>query len=187
MTHPKDTDQPEVVCIKTISGTYFDLLNPDPADVKAIDIAHALSHVNRFGGHTPQPYSVAEHCMLVADRVKIVGGDRHQQLAALIHDAAEAYIQDVNGMLKHTDLLEGYRAVETVLTAVIEEAFGLAEGACEDPLVKSADMWAFTAECAMVRDSGVRIAPDAGRVKREYLARLYRLTDDGLEIGGVWT
>lgn len=76
--------------IQTYTGKQFDLVSPDPTLVDIDDIAHALSMTCRFGGHTRQFYSVAEHSMLVSAAVP----PQHAFLA-LLHDAAEAYIGDL--------------------------------------------------------------------------------------------
>lgn len=64
------------------------------------DIAHALSLINRFTGATRRPYSVAEHSLLVADFARRDGASAPVQLAALVHDAHEAYVGDVSSPLK---------------------------------------------------------------------------------------
>ncbi len=81
--------------IQTHSGGTFDLLNPDPADVRTEDIAHALSQIARYTGHTDTPYSVATHSVHVSQIVR-------PGLAslALLHDAAEAYLGDWSTILK---------------------------------------------------------------------------------------
>ena len=75
--------------ILTASGRRFDLLAPTVESVDAGDIAHALSQVNRFGGHTRVPYSVAEHSpstatfQHVADlrlRAFAPASDRHRRI-----------------------------------------------------------------------------------------------------------
>ncbi len=103
--------------ISTRSGT-VDFLNPDPDSIYIDDIAHALSLVNRYAGHTPYPYSVAQHCVL-ASRMAPPGLKLH----ALLHDAQEAYIGDVPTPLKM--LLPEYRVIEDRLEAVIRKKFGL--------------------------------------------------------------
>lgn len=64
------------------------------------DIAHALSLINRFTGHTTRPYSVAEHSLLVADLAEAADATPVVQMAALMHDAHEAYTGDVSSPVK---------------------------------------------------------------------------------------
>ncbi len=75
--------------IETYSGTHFWPLEPQTKDVNLDDLAHALATVNRFGGHAREPMSVARHSLLVAD---VAPPDLC--LAALLHDAEEAYLGD---------------------------------------------------------------------------------------------
>jgi hypothetical protein len=86
--------------IETFTGKLFDYLDPRAADMDALSIAHALGNLCRFTGHCRRFYSVAEHsvlCMTLADRR---GLTRRLQLLALIHDAHEAYVGDINTPLK---------------------------------------------------------------------------------------
>lgn len=64
----------------------FDLTK---VDIEAI--AHALSHICRYGGHSPRYYSVAEHCVHVAGFFSTP----HFRKFALLHDCEEALIGDV--------------------------------------------------------------------------------------------
>lgn len=64
------------------------------------EIAHALAQINRFTGHCSRPYSVAEHSLLVAQIAATEGASPAAQLAALLHDAHEAYVGDVSSPAK---------------------------------------------------------------------------------------
>lgn len=64
------------------------------------EIAHALAQINRFTGHACRPYSVAEHSILVWRLVKHAGMGAHAQMAALLHDAHEAYVGDMTSPAK---------------------------------------------------------------------------------------
>lgn len=79
----------------TYTGRKFWPLDPLAEEVHIEDIAHALSVICRFGGHTQEFYSVAQHSCLVADLVATKTQDKLTLLTALLHDAAEAYTGDV--------------------------------------------------------------------------------------------
>jgi hypothetical protein len=164
------------VCIKTREGIYFDLLDPKQYEIRALDIATALSHLNRFVGHTPEPYSVGEHCLLVAALVERRFEDPQLTLAGLLHDATEAYLGDVSGLLKRTEALAGYREIEERLSRVIEKKFALPAGILEDRRVKQADKDAFEFECSAVRDASWRVAPPTRTIRDHYLRRLNELS-----------
>ena len=72
--------------IATYSGRQFWSLDPRPADVDIIDIAHGLALTNRFNRQCKFPYSVAQHSVLLADNCPA-----EMALLALLHDAHEAY------------------------------------------------------------------------------------------------
>lgn len=65
------------------------------------DVAHALSQINRYTGHTKRPYSVAEHSMLVSELARHDGKSALVQLACLVHDAHEAYSGDMSTPAKN--------------------------------------------------------------------------------------
>lgn len=87
--------------IQTYTLRAFYLLAPAPEMVDAEDIAHALSRLNRFSGHTHgEPYSVAHHSMLVADLLASWGAPPEVVREGLLHDAGEAYYGDVTSPVK---------------------------------------------------------------------------------------
>lgn len=102
--------------IKTISGIYVDVFEPKPEMFVIEDIAHALSMIPRWGGHSPWFLSVAEHSRVVAYETK---GDK---LEALLHDASEAYLMDLPRPIKRN--MPEYKAIEDGVMKVIAEKFG---------------------------------------------------------------
>lgn len=108
-------------CLLTYSGQYVNVIDPDPATINIADIAHALSQINRFGGHTRTPYTVAQHCVLVSQIVPL-----EFRLHALLHDAAEAYFGDLMYPIKYLpQVMQNYRDLEGAMQAAIFKKFGL--------------------------------------------------------------
>jgi uncharacterized protein len=105
----------------TYSGLPFWPLDPHPDDVRIEDIAHALSQLCRFAGHTRSFYSVAQHSTIVS---QICGGGQ-LGLWGLLHDASEAYLCDIMRPVKHSRELSGYRLVEARVQAAVCLRFGL--------------------------------------------------------------
>lgn len=124
--------------IVTSTGTYVDLLDPIPEDIRIEDIAHGLSLTNRFNGQTSRPYSVALHSIYCATIVS----ERHV-FQALMHDAPEAYLGDVVTPLKR--VLPEFCAIEDRLWHVICEAYGV------DPVLHEEVRWADRAAYAKER------------------------------------
>lgn len=112
--------------IQTFTRRRFWPLDPRPADFSIEDIAHALSNLCRFTGHCRWFYSVAQHSVLVAQAVEATDVvDRRLLLTALLHDAAEAYIGDINRPLKRQEDMTAYRAIEARIEAALAERFDL--------------------------------------------------------------
>lgn len=127
--------------IKTFTGRYVDVANPEPAMFDIMDIATALSRMPRFSGHTRHaPYSVAQHSMLVAEIVVDLYGrkaTRSLRRYALLHDASEAYLCDIASPIKQ--LLPDYREIERRVQAAILERFEIAPTKRDIERVKIAD------------------------------------------------
>lgn len=81
--------------IKLFSGRYFDFADLPGSPIMIEDIAHSLSLLNRFNGHSKDAYSVAQHSVV---------GSLHcePELAFkfLMHDAHEAYVGDMTSPLQ---------------------------------------------------------------------------------------
>lgn len=124
-------------CMLTYTGQYVNILEPDPATINISDIAHALSQINRFGGHTRCFYSVAQHCVLASYLVT-----QKYQMHTLLHVAAEAYYGDMIHPLKHLAHHRAYRDHESVMQSLIYERFGLGRAQDQECLdiVRTADL-----------------------------------------------
>jgi len=104
--------------MQTYSGGVFWPLEPQPEDVEILDIAHALSNLCRYAGHTRCFYSVAHHSVLVSRIVP-----PKDAVWGLMHDAAEAYCIDLPRPIKHSPEAEGYRNIENRIMAAICRRF----------------------------------------------------------------
>jgi len=138
--------------ILTRSGRQFSFTNPQPDMVAVEDVAHALSNINRFTGHTAYAYSVAQHCVSVSRYLELTGHPVIVQYAGLLHDAHEAYFGDISSPLK---AFLGVAPLEDRIQAVVAEAFGLTTAQMHDRSVKLADLTALAVEVdhLMPRDS----------------------------------
>jgi len=173
--------------IQTASGRWLDPLDPDVASIEIGDIAQALSNQCRFGGHCRVFYSVAQHCTIVADVCLERGGSPAEALAALLHDAAEAYLVDLPHPLKHrSEIGPPYKRAEAHLEEAIRARFDLEPAG---PEVKSIDRSLLATERRALTATGdawpeldgaeplaIEIEPwDPPRARREFLERFERL------------
>lgn len=133
-------------CIRTFTGLYMNVFEPTFEMICIEDIAHALSNQCRFGGHLPVFYSVAQHSWHCSQSV-----NQEHKLAALLHDASEAYILDIPKPIKKR--LSNYGEIEERLMNLISVKFGFDYPLHDD--VKLADELALVAEwnCLMLKKS----------------------------------
>ena len=106
--------------IQTYRGERFYPFDPREEEIHIEDIVHALALTCRFNGHCRVFYSVAEHSVRVSQLCP-----PGQELAGLLHDAAEAYLADIPRPVKWGPGMEAYRRTETALQAAINHRFGL--------------------------------------------------------------
>lgn len=105
--------------VRTASGTDFPLDFTDSNMHKVLpfiridDISHHLALTVRYNGALPWNYSVAHHSLLVADIVP-----EELKLAALLHDAPEAYTGDLVSPAKK--LLKGAEDIKVAMLKWIE-------------------------------------------------------------------
>ena len=105
--------------VVTLSGQRFNILKPEPADVRLEDIACSLARQARFNGHTRFFYSVGQHSCLGAQ----VSPTKDIGLLMLFHDATEAYIGDLVSPVKR--LLPDFEIIESRIHWAICQRFGL--------------------------------------------------------------
>lgn len=115
----QDTKLDRGAWIQTFSGRRFHYQDPRPEDIHIVDIAHALSNLCRYAGHTNRFYSVAEHSVIMSG----LFADPQLRMIALLHDATEAYCCDLPRPLKR--MLPGYMAYEDIVWRVVADKFGL--------------------------------------------------------------
>ena len=136
MDHP-NLRSAETCYVSTYLGNRFDPIVGSIDNIHMEDIAHGLAFQCRFNGQTSEFFSIAQHSLIVADLVP-----PHLRLAALLHDASEAYLGDVVKPLKA--LLPNFKEIEHRVEAAIAERFGV-QG-FGDPLIKRADMISLATE-----------------------------------------
>ncbi len=102
----------------TFTRKIFDFDNPTADMIDIRDIAHALSQECRFGNQTPTHYSVAQHSIHASQIVPAADA-----LAALLHDATEAYISDMVSPFKRR--FPAFLDYEMGLWRIISGKFGL--------------------------------------------------------------
>ena len=132
--------------MNTYSGKAFHFLNPQPDEIDIVDIAHHLSLLCRYTGAVKKFYSVAEHCVRVAQELPPA-----LRLAGLLHDAAEAYINDISSPVKASHKLE---ETEARITAVINQKYELANPFPEE--VKKMDKVMMATEVRDLMPSGCK-------------------------------
>lgn len=145
--------------MQTYKGRRFELLAPRAEDVDLGELAWSLARIPRFLGHTrgPFPYSVAEHSIYVAAAVEGQTCGRSGMpteprlvLAAMLHDAHEAYMGDITApvklALRELGAGDALAELQRRIDAAIAERFGFPVELFADPRIKAADLLLLAAE-----------------------------------------
>lgn len=160
----------------TWKGMAVDLVDPRPETISPGDIAHSLSLQCRWGGHTREFYSVAQHCVHVAETAVLIAqtdGDYSTQeiealrLGAILHDAHEAYTGDIASPLKRL-FGPAVSQLEDRLDIAIGKRCGVAAKWMKHEIVKTADriLLATEARDFMPRFEGDWLPVEAPLVRR---------------------
>lgn len=158
--------------ICTVSGAIVDVAQPDPDDIRLSDITNALSKICRYAGNVERFYSVAQHSVLVAQHVvrllarrgTVMETEEFTQLlrAALLHDASEAYTNDVPLPVK-VAIGEPFKRLEAGLMDAVAYRFGVDAEYFDHPILKQADWDLYLAETTILTPDVER--PDVDRSK----------------------
>lgn len=124
--------------IETFTGVLFFPFQPKADDICIEDIAHAISQICRFGGHSKHFYSVGQHSILVAKLLKEWGESTDVQLYGLLHDGTEGYMIDLPSPIKK--YLPAYKQAENELHDIIWKGLNIRKPTDEEwKQVKKAD------------------------------------------------
>lgn len=179
-------------CIRTHSGIYMNVFKPTFEMICIEDIAHALSNQCRFGGHLPVFYSVAQHSIECAKRMRqkllerarkiewnyayMETNTKHGELKALMHDGSEAYLLDIPTPIKR--LLSNYKEIEDGLMRKIAQKYGFEWPM--DELMKEidAEMLVFEWEHFVIKSKPLPadfVVLSRKKAKKEFLKYFYNL------------
>lgn len=155
--------------IRTFTGRYVDVFDPRPEMICIEDIAHALARLCRFGGHVKRFYSVAQHSVMCSRMV-----NQEYQLAALLHDASEAYLVDIPKPIK--EKIIGYKDMEDRMMGLIAQTFRFNYPL--DKVVKLVDEDMLESEWKhlVIKDSSMLPSWNPDRAEREFLDTYKLLT-----------
>jgi hypothetical protein len=157
--------------LRSLSGQIIKPRKPKPEQMDIEDIANALDKICRYSGQLPETYSVAAHSLEVANLVESEGGTVKECLTALLHDASEAYCQDVPSPIKH--ICKDYIKIEARFQKAIAKRFGLIYPFPK--IVKDADVNVRLYE-KLFQVHGYRTVDYIGRsCRKEFLRRFFEL------------
>ncbi len=169
--------------METYSGKLVDLSAPDPKDICIEDIAWHLSRTSRFVGaaHSEETYSVAQHSVLVLNRVKqtAMNVSKELLLTALLRNAYKAYMGDIAIPMSNLLDMRGpiQRLRERLQRAIYKGLLGDIQFDAkpfvqvEDLVIDIAKAWALSYEAYHLMHSKGRHYPNHVFLSDEYVLR----------------
>lgn len=166
----------------SVGRGYFDYVDHNDSVFNIEDIATSLSNICRYTGHLlpGKFYSVAEHCVNVSYVVPSFCA-----FEGLMHDAPEAFIGDVNSVLKQY-IGPAYKELDKSVSAFLADRFGYSYPYPKE--VKGADGRMYRTEAPQITANNdkfwlldfepypIRIECwKADKAKRKFLERFYEL------------
>lgn len=132
------------------TGRRVQIPAPAPGEVCIEDVAVHLSRLPRFAGATQQPWCVAAHSLHCASLAERQGFGPDAQLAALLHDAHEAYCSDIPSPFKEAVRQAGTGALtrveNTLQYFVLDQLKAVRHYNAYRPLVKRWDLISLATE-----------------------------------------
>lgn len=104
----------------TFTGRLVDPFALTADDIHPADIVHHLCNICRYTGACDPGLSVGQHSILVSWLAP-----EGLRLAALLHDAAESYFNDIARPTKYKGFMAPFRAAEKLALNVIGKKFGV--------------------------------------------------------------
>jgi len=135
--------------VPTFSGRGYRPWADEPGEVDPDDVAYGLAHTFRYGGQSRPAITVAEHSVLATLIVKTLWpGHERLEKAALMHDAAEAYLHDIQSPLRRRVKVQingeliSWSASDLLVTENVCRQFGIIEMDLTAPEITAADILA---------------------------------------------
>ena len=129
------------IWMQTASGRKATPSRLEASEISVEDIAHHLGNLCRWTGACRYFYTVAQHCVLVSEALTQRENRPDLAIYGLLHDASEAYTNDINSPLKYSPEMMGFRYVERRAEDAILSAFDLTPLSPEDlAIIKRVDL-----------------------------------------------
>lgn len=165
--------------ICTYTGLQVDLMNPDVQSIDINDIAHSLSNICRFNGHTNVFYSVAAHSICIA-RALLQQSSPRMALYGLLHDASEAYIHDIISPFKR--MLPEYGDIERRFMQMIYARYDIPYPTeAEKHFVKTFDLAALYLEIQAFTSH-----PEHYDIPKSFVFNISPISSDNCTVAGVY-